>query len=35
MIQISGHRLDREMLREKVSELGLQKVWDEVSNQDA
>jgi hypothetical protein len=33
MIQVSGHRLDRETLREKVSELSLQKVWEEVSNQ--
>lgn len=31
MLQISGDQIDLEILREKVAELGLQKIWDEVS----
>jgi hypothetical protein len=30
MIQISDKRIDHEILREKISEMGLQKVWEEV-----
>jgi len=31
MIQISGSRINREILGEKISEMGLQKIWEEVS----